>query len=180
MATLLHYNGHTHPKIQVARLPEGSKFGSCALLSLGSPYPSKSKSMQDPEAKDVIHKEQLAESWSIIENNCEPGVTVPNNWINPQFAPDDWFQELPVSEISMIYGGLELLRDDIESILAKLKVALYFPIQFNPNNVCNLGNVPWTADCGKRPQSSARPVYLGADIWSSCNSGIYPRYICMV
>jgi hypothetical protein len=122
MATLLHFGGHTHPNVPPASLPEGKKFGSCAFLSIAPPYPSETKSMQDPETKDILNKDRAALLWAATVNNCEQGVRVPNNWINSQFAPEEWFQDLPVSEISVVYGGLEIFSDDIDVIVHKLKV----------------------------------------------------------
>lgn len=122
LAALLHYGGHTHPNVPSTKLPSGKKFNSCAFLSIAPPYPSNTKSMQDPESKDILNKDMAASLWAATVNNCEQGVSVPNNWINPQFAPDEWFQNLPISEISVIYGGLEIFADDIDVIVAKLKV----------------------------------------------------------
>jgi hypothetical protein len=122
MAALLHYSGHTHPNVPPASLPKGRKFGSCALLSIASPYPSDTKSMQDPETKDILNKDTAAALWAVTANNCEQGVSVPNNWINSQFAPEEWFKDLPVSAISVVYGGLEIFADDIDVIADSLQV----------------------------------------------------------
>jgi hypothetical protein len=123
LSTLLHFSGRIHPSIAPAQLPATRKFFRCALLSPSPPYPSDTESMQDPDSKDVMTKKMCADMWAATEKNCEPGVTVPNNWINPQFAPPGWFQNLSISEITLIYGGLEVFRDDIDVIGHKLRVS---------------------------------------------------------
>jgi hypothetical protein len=78
--------------------------------------------MQDPETKDILNKDTAALLWAVTANNCEQGVSVPNNWINSQFAPEEWFKDLPVSAISVVYGGLEIFADDIDVIADSLQV----------------------------------------------------------
>ncbi|RDW59203.1 hypothetical protein BP5796_12127 [Coleophoma crateriformis] len=120
IATLLHHN-HPHPNIESYDLPPTARFDETLLISPGGPVDTGAASLhQDPQT-DVINFADLQHLWGIITSTVEPGLAMPNAWMAPSTAPEEWWKDLPIGKITIFLGDLEILRDDILKYGALLK-----------------------------------------------------------
>ncbi|KAL6240215.1 hypothetical protein RBB50_012890 [Rhinocladiella similis] len=118
---LLLHSSHRHPKIDPLALRPGQKFGQALLLSPSGPVPSSSPSMFQDPPRDVLTLEMLKDMQDMLASSCEEGTQLPNKWIAPATAPEEWWDGLPVGKVGIILGDDEILRDDILLISNAIK-----------------------------------------------------------
>ncbi|KAJ9625974.1 hypothetical protein H2204_010273 [Knufia peltigerae] len=118
---LLLHKAHQHPTIDPLALQSGQKFGQALLLSPSGPIASSAPSMFQDPPRDFLTLEMLKGMQIGLSNSCEQGHQVPNEWIAPATAPEEWWIGLPIAEIDIILGDDEILRDDILVISDAIK-----------------------------------------------------------
>jgi hypothetical protein len=83
--------------------------------------------MTTPPFKDLLTTDMIANLWPVITSTSKPGIEMPNPWILPSSAPEEWFKDLPVGNVSVLAGEDEILRDDIVAIGGFLQVSISSP-----------------------------------------------------
>jgi acetyl esterase/lipase len=101
----------------VSPLELEGKFAGAVLLSPWVAMASIAESMQSNQEKDILSAGAL-EYWA--QNFM--GDAAPDPWNTPLIAPDEWWSQIPVHDIAVIYGDDELLRDDTARLCEKLQV----------------------------------------------------------
>ena len=132
LALLLHHS-HPHPTISPYTLPTGSRFGNILLISPGAPTPGikTTASFKEDPNPDIVTPEMLDHFWSTITSTSEKGIEMPNPWIEFSSAPEEWWKDLPASEVKVIVGGAEVLRDYIGIWSGHLKVRYLHSLMLN-------------------------------------------------
>lgn len=106
-----------HPNPLVPQLDLEGKFAGAVLVSPWAALLSTAESMQSNQEKDILSAGALT-YWA--QNFMGDAATDP--WNTPLMAPDEWWREIPVTEIAVIYGDNEVLRDDTARLCEKLQV----------------------------------------------------------
>ncbi|KAG6028474.1 hypothetical protein E4U19_001488 [Claviceps sp. Clav32 group G5] len=96
-----------HPNPLVKSIPFQGRFAGAVLLSPWLSLYTPVQAMRDTDAEDVLDKESLAR-WA----DGFLGGALPDPWNDPLTAPREWWTELPIEDILLLYGEEELLRDD--------------------------------------------------------------------
>jgi hypothetical protein len=117
---LLHYR-HQHPEVDKYDLPTSERFGEAFFISPGGPMASSTSSMLQNPQKDIITLTMIDRLFNTIKSTSE--VEIPNAWIAPHTAPEDWYKQLPVDKVTFIFGNNEVLRDDILTWANYIKVS---------------------------------------------------------
>jgi hypothetical protein len=100
LSLLLHHS-HPHPGVASLNLPPGTRFRKALLISPGVTITDTGSSHQQP-LKDVLSLEMLGEIWSVITSTSEAGIEMPNSWIAPSTAPEEWWRDFPVGKVSIL------------------------------------------------------------------------------
>jgi hypothetical protein len=75
------------------------------------------------KSKDLFTLEMLEYLWSQLEQNHDADIPLVNPWLAPALKLEEsWYDDLPVANISIIWGQDEILRDDIAKVSAVIKV----------------------------------------------------------
>ena len=45
----------------------------------------------------------IANLWPVITSTSKPGIEMPNPWILPSSAPEEWFKDLPVGNVTVFW-----------------------------------------------------------------------------
>jgi acetyl esterase/lipase len=114
LGLILHL-GHSNPL--VSPLEIAGQFSGAVLISPWVTMGTSAESMQSNKHKDILSATALS-YWS--QNFL--GGTAPDSWNTPLLAPAEYWRDLPVAEILVLYGDDELLRDDILLVCEKLEV----------------------------------------------------------
>jgi len=61
--------------------------------------------------------------WDSVVDAAEKRAELPNPWIVGSTAPEEWWKSLPVGKVTIIFGGLELMKDDILILGNNFKVS---------------------------------------------------------
>lgn len=118
---------HPNPLVPPLDLKEDS-FSGAVLVSPWVVLISSAKSLQENRYKDVLDAGALT-NWA---KNFLIGVDA-DPWNAPMSAPADWWSDLPVGDILVVYGEDEMLRDDIADFCEILKVYDSLPVKMSPH-----------------------------------------------
>ena len=102
LVTPLHVDGH---------------FSNAVLISPWVDMHTSVPSMQANKDKDSLTVEALV-YWA----RTFMGITAVDYWNAPLTVPTQWWSDLPVDEILVLYGDNELLKDDTSTFCERLKV----------------------------------------------------------
>ena len=80
--------------------------------------------MKQSPQRDIVTVDMFHGMWDTVTKNTEKGIEMPNPWIIPSTAPEEWWVGLPVGKVDILVGGNEILRDDILIAGRALKVCL--------------------------------------------------------
>ena len=114
LSLVLHIS-HSNPLVSPLQV-EGH-FSNAVLISPWAKMDSSAPSMQANKDKDSLTVEALV-YWA---RNFMGGAA-PDYWNAPLTVPAEWWIDLPVDEILVLYGDNELLRDDTSIFCERLKV----------------------------------------------------------
>lgn len=117
ISLLLHLS---HPAPGVPPLSVSGKLSSAAFISPWIINPNSiSASLTSNADKDIIEKSAI-EYW--ISNFLGPlDTSVEQPWACPLTAPQEWWADLAIGEIVVLYGQNEVLRDDTARFCEVLK-----------------------------------------------------------
>jgi acetyl esterase/lipase len=114
LSLLLHLR---HPNPLVSPFGIKERLGGAVLVSPWVSMTSSADSMQSNKRKDILSVGALA-YWARNFLGEKPF----DFWNAPLTAPEEWWSDLLVHEILVVYGEDELLRDDIDILCERLKV----------------------------------------------------------
>lgn len=114
LSLLLHLR---HPNPLVSPLELKDNFSGAVLISPWVAMSSTGESMQANSDKDIISAATL-EYWA--QNFL--GGAKPDAWYSPSLAPTEWWADLAVDEMLVLYGEDEILRDEASRLCEKLQV----------------------------------------------------------
>lgn len=115
LLSLILHLGHSNPL--VSPLEIDGQFSGAVLISPWVAMDTSAESMLANKRKDILSAPALA-YWA--QNFL--GGAAPDSWNTPLMTPTEWWSDLPVDEIVVMYGDDELLRDDTSMLCEKLKV----------------------------------------------------------
>jgi acetyl esterase/lipase len=125
LAVLLHLS-HPNPDVSPLNLKDGEKFAAAVAISPWCNMDTSAKSMTTNAEKDVIAASAL-EYWG---GNFLGGRPL-DPWNSPLQAPADWWTDLKVGEILMMYGEDEIMKDDTEILCKRVQVRTLSVICFS-------------------------------------------------
>ena len=114
LSLLLHIS---HPNPLVSPLEVNGHFSNAVLISPWVNMDTSAPSMQANKDKDSLTTEALV-YWA----RNFMGSAASDYWNAPSTIPTEWWGDLPVDEILVLYGDNELLRDDTSVFCERLKV----------------------------------------------------------
>jgi acetyl esterase/lipase len=114
LGLLLHLR---HPNPLVSPLEIKNQIGGAVLISPWVSMNSSAESMQANQHRDILSVAALA-YWA---RNFLGDSSI-DAWNAPLIAPEEWWSDLIVRDILVVYGDDELLRDDISILCERLKV----------------------------------------------------------
>lgn len=109
----------SHPNPLVPPLQIEGKFSSAVLISPWVDINTSAPSVRENKDKDCLTIESLG-YWA--RNFI--GDTASDYWTAPLTAPVEWWRDVPVDEVLVLYGENELIRDDTSTFCETLKVNL--------------------------------------------------------
>lgn len=116
LGVLLHLS-HPNPDVPPLNLKDGEQFASAVAISPWCTMDTSAKSMETNVDKDVLAASALA-YWG---RNFLNGRAL-DPWNSPLVAPADWWADLKASELLILYGEDEIMRDDTEALCERIKV----------------------------------------------------------
>ena len=121
LSLILHIS-HSNPLVSPLQVED--HFSNAVLISPWVNLDTSAPSMQANKDKDSLTIEAL-KYWA--QNFMGNGAS--DYWNAPSTIPPEWWSDLPVDEILVLYGDNELLRDDTSVFCERLKVnrRLFFP-----------------------------------------------------
>ena len=108
----------SHPNPLVAPLKVAGRLSGAVLISPWVTMDTSAASMQLNKDKDVLSASSLA-YWAC---NFLGGADY-DPWNTPTMAPEEWWGDLLVDDILVLYGDDELLRDDTAVFCERLRVS---------------------------------------------------------
>ncbi|KAM0263535.1 hypothetical protein ACHAQJ_001154 [Trichoderma viride] len=119
---LLFHATHPHPKVPLLSIPSGHKFDRALLISPTTPMITPAIATSKNIGRDLVGVDDIAEMWSTIKGSQDPEVDLVNPWFAPiSVMREDWYETLPVEDITIISGGLELFEEDILKLSQVIK-----------------------------------------------------------
>jgi acetyl esterase/lipase len=128
LAVLLHLS-HPNPDVPPLNLKDDEQLAAAVAISPWCNLDTAAKSMTTNANKDVLAASAL-EYWGgnfLSSRPLDP-------WNSPLQAPADWWSELKVGEILMIYGEDEIMKDDTEILCKRVQVCAD-PFLIYDNNI---------------------------------------------
>jgi acetyl esterase/lipase len=110
----------SHPNPLVAPLKFEGRLSGAVLVSPWVTMDTSAASMQLNKDKDLLSATSL-EYWA---RNFLGGADF-DSWNTPTMAPEEWWVDLLVDDILVLYGDDELLRDDTSTFCERLRVSAY-------------------------------------------------------
>jgi acetyl esterase/lipase len=114
LGLLLHLR---HPNPLVSPLEIKDQLGGAIFISPWASLKSSAESMQANQHRDILSTAAL-DYWA--QNFL--GDSPSDAWNAPLTASAEWWSDLPVHKILVVYGEDELLRDDISILCERIKV----------------------------------------------------------
>lgn len=116
LSFILHIS-YTNPLVSPLRID--GHFSNAILVSPWVSMDTSAPSMKATKEKDSLTIEALA-YWA----RNFMGTAASDYWNAPSTAPTEWWSNLPVDEVLVLYGDNELLRDDTSFFCERLKVRI--------------------------------------------------------
>lgn len=116
LGVLLHLS-HPNPAIPSLKLKDNEKLAAAVIISPWCTMDVSAASMQLNANKDVLAPSAMA-YWG--RNFL--GGQAPDPWNTPLIAPAEWWGDVKVNEILILYGEDEILRDDTAMLCEKIEV----------------------------------------------------------
>lgn len=113
---------HPMPNVPKLELPSSAKFPKALLICPGNANPSSAPSMTDNDGKDIFTKAMMEGMFQGLKAATEPDADLSAPWFTFTKAPEDWWSNLPVRDVTILVGDNEMLRDDILTIGKSWKV----------------------------------------------------------
>jgi acetyl esterase/lipase len=111
----------SHPNPLVTPLKFSGRLSGAVLVSPWVTMDTSAASMQLNKDKDMLSASSL-EYWA---RNFLGGADY-DSWNTPTMAPEEWWGDLLVDDILVLYGHDELLRDDTLIFCERLRVSAYW------------------------------------------------------
>ncbi|KAH8802499.1 hypothetical protein F5884DRAFT_846660 [Xylogone sp. PMI_703] len=113
VALLLHID-HPHPKVPPLSIPSGHSLGRILLISPAGAVSSSTVAASKNTGRDMMSVDDLRKMWEVIQANHDPEVDLINPWLTPQYIMyEGWYAGWPAGEITIVFGGLEILEEEI-------------------------------------------------------------------
>lgn len=107
----------SHPNPLVSGLKINDRISAAVLISPWVSMDTSTESMQANQRRDILSSGALT-YWA---RNFLGGLPF-DAWNAPLKAPAEWWSDLPVDKILVVYGDDEALRDDVSILCEKLTV----------------------------------------------------------
>ncbi|KAF2101429.1 alpha/beta-hydrolase [Rhizodiscina lignyota] len=122
IAALFHL-AHPHPHVPALELPLSQAFAGGLLISPAFPLPSSAPSVDSNNGKDLYPKSSLVEMRDTVSSSTEEGfkLTMSDPYFAPEQAPEAWFSNLPIGDVLFLFGGKEMLHDDLATWAVRFK-----------------------------------------------------------
>lgn len=117
LAVLLHIS-HPNPDIPPLDMKDQEQFAAAVAISPWCNMDTSAKSMTTNANNDVLAASAL-DYWG---RNFLGGRPL-DPWNSPLQAPAEWWTDLKVGEILMIYGEHEIMKDDTEILCKRIQVS---------------------------------------------------------
>lgn len=114
LSLILHIS---HPNPLIPALEVKGNFSNAVLISPWVSMNVTAASMTANKEKDILSTAGL-EYWA---QNFMGGAS-PDYWNSPLTAPLEWWDDLPIDDVLLVYGEDELLQDDTITFSEKLTV----------------------------------------------------------
>ena len=116
LTSLVLHLSHSNPLVSPLKI--AGQFAGAALISPWIKMDSAAESIIANKDKDTLTADAL-EYWARnFLNAC-----ILDYWNSPLMVPVEWLENLPITEILILYGDNELLRDDTVTFCERLKVS---------------------------------------------------------
>ncbi|EEA25405.1 hypothetical protein TMatcc_006371 [Talaromyces marneffei ATCC 18224] len=115
LAVLLHLS-HPNPDVPPLNMKDDEKFAAAVAISPWCKMDTSAKSMTTNANRDVLAASAL-EYWG---GNFLGGRLL-DPWNSPLEAPAEWWTDLKVGEILMLYGEDEIMKDDTEILCKRVQ-----------------------------------------------------------
>lgn len=116
LSVLLHLS-HPNPDVSLLNLKDDEKLAAAVAISPWCNMDTSAQSMTTNANKDVLAASAL-EYWG---GNFLGGHPL-DPWNSPLQAPAEWWADLKVGELLMIYGEDEIMKDDTEVLCKRVQV----------------------------------------------------------
>ncbi|KUL85543.1 hypothetical protein ZTR_08042 [Talaromyces verruculosus] len=123
LSVILHLS-HPNPDVPPLNLKDDEKFAAAVAISPWCNMDTSAESMTRNANKDVLAASAL-EYWG---GNFLGGRPL-DPWNSPLQAPAEWWADLKVGQMLMIYGEDEIMRDDTEVLCKRVQV---YTLLFTP------------------------------------------------
>ncbi|KAL7933035.1 Alpha/Beta hydrolase protein [Trichoderma chlorosporum] len=121
LSLLLHVI-HPHPKIPPLTMVPGHRLGRVLMISPTTPMVTPAMTVSKNIGRDLVGVDDVAQMWSVIKSDYDPGVELINPWFTPlSVMNEDWYETLPVDAITVVSGGLEIFEEDIATLAEIIK-----------------------------------------------------------
>ncbi|EED21274.1 conserved hypothetical protein [Talaromyces stipitatus ATCC 10500] len=117
LGVLLHLS-HRNSNVPPLSLKDGEQFAAAVAISPWCTMDTSAKSTETNASKDVLAVSALA-YWG---GNFLGGHAL-DAWNSPLVAPAEWWADLKVDELLILYGEDEIMRDDTEALCKRIKSA---------------------------------------------------------